>query len=258
MEQLTAEFIKLRQKAIGREGLSESSVHHAFLKHVRTRQLRKEWLRRREGKTRKRCLFLARYFCFPVLMAVIFTPIFVPQLLDVARYYIQRSPCLLDTNLLTDEISRPLFNCSVCEGLTDVPVETDLTTQRFLERYAYSMLPVLVKGAAANWTAIGTFDFRYFRRLYHSVRDEAADRSRAGDDNNHDNGEENEEAAVEYDCQFFPYKTEFAGLMEALDMPETRADYKEGEKPWYFGWYVHRLSDCTVEPTLHKVINFFV
>jgi hypothetical protein len=37
-------------------------------------------------------------------------------------------------------------------------------------------------------------------------------------------------------CQFFPYKTEFNTLEEALDMDEQRAVMAPGYAPWYIGW----------------------
>ena len=39
-------------------------------------------------------------------------------------------------------------------------------------------------------------------------------------------------------CQFFPYKTEFNTLEEALDMDDQRATMAPGYAPWYIGWYV--------------------
>lgn len=37
-------------------------------------------------------------------------------------------------------------------------------------------------------------------------------------------------------CQFFPYKTEFRTLEEALRMDERRAAMALGYVPWYIGW----------------------
>lgn len=34
------------------------------------------------------------------------------------------------------------------------------------------------------------------------------------------------------DCQFFPYKTEFESLHEALEMDEARANLTKGTKSW--------------------------
>lgn len=84
----------------------------------------------------------------------------------------------------------------------------------FNDRYAYSAKPVVVRDALTNWTATSVFSFEYFRDLYLKG-------SRGGSRR----------------CQFFPYKTEFRSLNEALSMGEERR-----QQPWYFGW-----SNCDSE-----------
>jgi hypothetical protein len=71
---------------------------------------------------------------------------------------------------------------------------------------------VIVKDVLVNWTATDVFNYEFFSDLYansHSHR-----------------------------CQFFPYKTEFRSLNEALTMSERR----KTKSPWYFGW-----SNCDSE-----------
>lgn len=75
--------------------------------------------------------------------------------------------------------------------------------------YAYTGRPVVVKDALVNWTAKDTFTYDFFGRLYDTYG--SAERSDR--------------------CQFFPYKTEFHSLRQALSMSKERMD-----KPWYFGW----------------------
>jgi len=38
----------------------------------------------------------------------------------------------------------------------------------------------------------------------------------------------------EDECQFFPYRTEFISLEQALNMSKERSEWKA--EPWYFGW----------------------
>ncbi|XP_064609038.1 uncharacterized protein LOC135473132 [Liolophura sinensis] len=128
----------------------------------------------------------------------------------------KETPCLVDNNAIVMEISRPLVECGACSNLRQVPVETNLTTKDFIEKYAYSGVPVLVKGATTTWSAMSVFSYQYFKELYQS-------RENALDD-------------VEEDCQFFPYKTEFATLKEVFDMDEDRANLKQGQPNWYIGW----------------------
>ena len=78
-------------------------------------------------------------------------------------------------------------------------------------RYAYSGRPVIVSDAQVNWTAGRIFSFEFFRQLYVEDADYGSGQAR---------------------CQFFPYKTEFDSLHQALTMTEERR-----KQPWYFGWY---------------------
>ncbi|XP_060072059.1 uncharacterized protein LOC132551935 [Ylistrum balloti] len=129
---------------------------------------------------------------------------------------VKGSRCIVDNNGFLMEIARPKTNCHICENLVTVPVENNISTEDFLQKYAYTAVPVLVKEATRKWSAMDTFSFRFFRDLYTSV-----------------NGSLH---AVEEDCQFFPYKTEFETLEEVFNMTEERADFKDGEKLWYVGW----------------------
>ncbi|XP_033733589.1 uncharacterized protein LOC117322749 isoform X2 [Pecten maximus] len=125
---------------------------------------------------------------------------------------LKHSRCIIDNNGFVIEITRPKTNCQICENLLSVPMETNISTEEFIRKYAYTAVPVLVKDATRLWTAMDTFSFRFFRDLYKSV-----------------NGSLD---AVEEECQFFPYKTEFETLEDVLNMTEDRADFKEGEKHW--------------------------
>ena len=85
----------------------------------------------------------------------------------------------------------------------------------FISSYAYSGRPVIIKDALANWTAMEMFSYEFFRELY--TKDSISSRSRR--------------------CQFFPYKSGFHSLNEALTMSKERQ-----LTPWYFGW-----SNCDSE-----------
>ena len=99
-----------------------------------------------------------------------------------------------------------------------MPRVSNISKEEFLAKYAYSGRPVVITDAAQNWSAVGKFNFRFFKRIY-ARNMEAA--------------EEN----VDEGCYFFPYKSGFDSLGEALRMPKKRAEWK-GE-PWYIGWYVN-------------------
>ena len=71
--------------------------------------------------------------------------------------------------------------------------------------YAYSGRPVIISDALVNWTAKDTFSYNFFRSLYKTSSSRHSRR-----------------------CQFFPYKTEFRSLEEALSMSNERFT----SQPW--------------------------
>lgn len=147
----------------------------------------------------------------------------IPVVLSLAGYFLynhqtdswSEEPCLLDVNEIFGEFTRKPTACSVmCEGLVEIPRVSNLSREIFVAKYAYSGRPVVVVDGASNWSALTTFNFTYFKRIYKK---------------NKDAYRINEE-----ECQFFPYKTEFVTLKEAFTMSKERAEWKG--KPWYFGW----------------------
>lgn len=125
--------------------------------------------------------------------------------------------CLIDPEvMLLNDITRKPSDCSqMCEGVTEVPRVSNLSKEDFIATYAYSARPVVITDAAKNWSAIGKFSFKFFKRLYASNMAAA---------------EEN----LEEGCVFFPYKSGFDSLAEALEMSKKRAEWRG--KPWYIGW----------------------
>lgn len=124
--------------------------------------------------------------------------------------------CLISNNEYTTEMSRPLVQCGMCRNLENVPIESGISAEHFQQKYAYTSVPVLIKDATGEWSAMSSFSFKFLRDLYI--------------------GTDGALTTVDEQCQFFPYKTEFKTLSDVFLMPEERANFKEGEKPWYIGW----------------------
>ncbi|XP_057306511.1 bifunctional arginine demethylase and lysyl-hydroxylase psr-1-like isoform X1 [Hydractinia symbiolongicarpus] len=122
--------------------------------------------------------------------------------------------CLIPQSALTLELTRPLAKCSFCDSLTQIPVIENVSKDYFLNHHAYTRVPVLVKNAVSNWSALTMFTFRYFQKLYDKL--EAYD--------------ENEDMG----CQFFPYKTNFKSLKQVLHMSKKRSELQKDQ--WYIGW----------------------
>lgn len=137
-------------------------------------------------------------------------------LLFVLNGKLSEHGCAVWNNFVIMELSRPATNCDMCKDVTDVLVFHNVTKENF-SKYAYSSRPMLVTGATTNWLALQTFSLEFFRKIY----------------------EENAGAyeSVEEECQFFPFRTKFLSLKEALNMPSSRASMdSENEELWYIGW----------------------
>lgn len=123
--------------------------------------------------------------------------------------------CLIDHTLSSLEVSRPIANCSMCQGLTSVPSVANISQQDFRTYHAYTGVPLVVTKATRKWTAFKVFDFKFLKRLYNMSQNDVS-------------GEVNE------GCQFFPYRTNFKSLKEVFEMSDRRAALREDQ--WYVGW----------------------
>lgn len=132
----------------------------------------------------------------------------------VLQIELEKETCLIPATEMYLDLFRPPVDCSICEGVHTVDVVTNLTKEQFVEKYAYTGRPVLIRNGSRNWTASSHFSFEFFKNIYpkNSPILQSADR----------------------DCQFFPYRTKFETLGEVFDMPESMA--KMEGNPWYIGW----------------------
>ena len=214
---LISEFRKLHKSARDK-GLSPETIRAALLDRetpdLNSNLLKTGDSRKYRRKWRVRMTIIIVLFAIFCGGAAVFYDI--NSLDDLKSFLFYESPCVMSNNGFLIEIARPLTNCSMCQNLRVIPVEENLTTEKFIEKYAYSAVPVLVKNATFNWTAMSTFSFHYFKELYTGLAGALA--------------------SVEEECQFFPYKTEFETLADALNISDARANFSEGEKPWYIGW----------------------
>ncbi|XP_045034123.1 uncharacterized protein LOC116928992 [Daphnia magna] len=120
--------------------------------------------------------------------------------------------CIISMPVDTKNVFRPPVDCDFCRDVHQVDIVQHVSPEEFESTYAYSGRPVIVKDALANWTAVNVFSYEFFSELYTKESNALASRSQR--------------------CQFFPYKTEFRSLEEALTMSEDR----QSNQPWYFGW----------------------
>lgn len=125
--------------------------------------------------------------------------------------------CVVPNNFLVWEATRPIANCSICQGVRGVVELENVSRVDFArDGHAYSYRPIVVRGAAAGWPAMRTFSFDYLKRLYEST--------------------EGAYESVEDDCQLLTFKTEFLSLKDVFSMSRSRVLNLDGEQPWYVGW----------------------
>ncbi|XP_026737837.1 uncharacterized protein LOC113501050 [Trichoplusia ni] len=123
--------------------------------------------------------------------------------------------CLLPSNYLVWEATRPLADCCYCENVTKPIILWNVTRQNF-EEYAYMRRPIIVKNAIKNWRATKEFSYNMFKRLYEET--------------------EGSYESLEEGCQFLNFKTDLFSLKEVFSMPDARVRNDDGQKPWYVGW----------------------
>ena len=123
--------------------------------------------------------------------------------------------CLIRPDLIVNLI-RPPFDCSVCHDLVTIDRVSQLSREKFEQYYAYSGRPVVVTDAMTNWSAVGTFNFEFFRDIYSADSPVLLEGARH--------------------CQFFPYRTSFKNLSEVFHMGDDRVKMTDGAEPWYIGW----------------------
>lgn len=124
--------------------------------------------------------------------------------------------CFIYMDDYATEIFRPVTHCDFCRNLDGAPIEYNISAATFKLKYAYELVPVLIKEATSNWSAMSNFNFRFFKNLY--------------------TGMDGALAAVEDECQFFPYNSAFETLSEAFNMSDAHANFAKGEPNWYIGW----------------------
>ncbi|XP_050527241.1 uncharacterized protein LOC126897571 isoform X2 [Daktulosphaira vitifoliae] len=127
-----------------------------------------------------------------------------------------------------EDVLRPPINCSFCIGLESIDVVSNLSIETFEKEYAYTGRPVVVTNDQSIRQS-ASFSFQLFKNLSKAHRLKS--------------------------CQYFPYKTEFDTLEEALNMDEGRSNLRPGYVPWYIGWsicelkYINRLKNYVAIPS---------
>uniref|UniRef100_H2ZER9 JmjC domain-containing protein n=1 Tax=Ciona savignyi TaxID=51511 RepID=H2ZER9_CIOSA len=83
-----------------------------------------------------------------------------------------------------------------------------------MEKYAYTMQPVVVTDGQRNWTARETFNYEYFKGIYLPGSEALK--------------------TVNKRCQFFQYNTNMSSMEEFFNISKSRLEGNEDH--WYIGW----------------------
>ena len=158
---------------------------------------------------------LALFGLLPIVIAIAVGFAIVTFQTELGEF-ITEPQCLIDNNLIVSELTRPVFNCELCRDLTQIEHVTNISREEFLRKYAYTTVPVVITGATADWKALDTFSFQYFKKLYSSEEIGVKD--------------------VDESCQFFNWGYPFDSLSEVFNMSDAQADLEPGEDSWYIGW----------------------
>jgi len=123
---------------------------------------------------------------------------------------------------------RPVDDCSMCLNVKKIKRVNKISKQEFLDKYAYTGIPVIITDATENWSAMNVINYKFLKQLYLSLDDlEYRKRQARVDIHANENGstilksilntfnsivETDEQRAEEFNgkkdtCQFFSYKT---------------------------------------------------
>ena len=127
---------------------------------------------------------------------------------------LERESCFYPYPEIILDMFRPPVNCSICRNVHGVEKLSNLTKEEFFKNYAYTSRPVVIKDGTKDWSAQKVFSFDYFKGVY-GPNSPALE-------------------ALESNCQFFPYNTNFKTLKEVFNMPKKDSEMKGN--PWYIGW----------------------
>ena len=121
--------------------------------------------------------------------------------------------CVVPMPMVIAGMMTPPANCDVCQGVKGAPRLVNPSRKEFVLHHAHTSRPIVVVGAALNWSAVEVFSYEYFRRIYQRFPD-----------------------AIDSDGQFFSYSSNIQNLKELFELSSERATMTS--ERWYIGWYV--------------------
>jgi hypothetical protein len=172
-----------------------------------------------------------------------------------------KEECAVVAPDIFNSILRPIDDCSMCHGLDHIERVDTIDQESFLNKYAYTGVPVVITNAIKHWPAMKVFSFEFMKHLYLNMSEaevkrkrrnkiETISKSSTGKTVSGEEGSgspilntfnllvetENERTRsyVKDTCQFFAYKTKFKSLRQVFEVEKDEKG--KWKMPWYVGW----------------------
>ena len=199
-------FMQLKKEFVSKKKVNPKTVRAHFLAHVKQGEKSKvdKFTYKRVG-----VFVLVPVLSLLVVAAAVVAAVYKNELIEL----VQGEKCMVDNNLIISELTRPVFNCEVCRHMDRIERVANISRQEFLEKYAYTTIPVVITGATDGWKALDTFSYKYFKTLYNSTMKEVTEA-----------------------CQFFNWGYPFDTFEDVFSMTDAQARLEPGEASWYIGW----------------------
>lgn len=162
------------------------------------------------GNSYRVCRWNTLHYIFLYIVALVSALLLTTVLRD------ERNPfCAVNHSDYTREMLRPVVNCDFCRDIQSGPIEENIESERFLNVYAYTAVPVLIKGGAKNWTAVSKWNYRMIKYLFFKTGG----------------------TTKSVGCEFLRDTREYETLEEFF-RDETDGMGEGKSRLWYVGWHI--------------------
>ena len=209
-------FMQLKEEFVGEKKVDAKIFRAHFLASIKQSQESKVDDLTNSNSNKRVGVFVLVVILVGVLAAVVGVRggVYKRNLIRVAR----NTRCLVRNNLVVKEFVRPVYDCELCRNISRIERIPNISRQEFLEKYAYSTVPVVIAGAANGWKAMDSFSYLYFKNLY--TKDFEVMN------------------AIVHGCQFINWGYHYDSLEEVFNMTDakTKLEPGPGDDSWYVGW----------------------
>ena len=139
-------------------------------------------------------------------------------------YFFNQTCIVSNTNVIDFE----KIACDFCNHGFRVDKVSNISQNQYQDTYAYTGRPLVIQNTIKHRKAFTNFNVTFFQQLL----------TRFQNDEN------------QFDCQFFPYKTNFKTVFEAFHASFNVPNFQEKSQFWYIGW-----ANCYRD--IHQILQEF-